>query len=320
MGGTERNRALSVGKVDVQRACNERLDGVAMVAKGDLASGPELSVLVAVKKGAGRGTEKSRTVGGVVGEVGKGGRRVGRWGGLTKEVNGEGGNRRKGTAVGVATEGGLQQHGGAAARRNVAAISSLYKLRATTETGKVAEIREKGAAALLRVILMRSDGVIRVNRRVVITTAARPGGGKSHLFKVGGGQSTLEARGAARGRHPPVGAGRRTSKRRSRNPGEEKAIRIGAGNELRDHNGSPDIGEAARVGAAGETKAVSQLHTDIHKGGGKASGGQGEEMVGGGRPRRKSNLPRGPGGTPIAEAMEGEGGEEVMAGTPLQVH
>ena len=69
MGGTERNRALSVGKVDVQRACNERLDGVAMVAKGDLASGPELSVLVAVKKGAGRGTEKSRTVGGVVGEA-----------------------------------------------------------------------------------------------------------------------------------------------------------------------------------------------------------------------------------------------------------
>ena len=117
-----------------------------------------------------------------------------------------------------------------------------------------------------------------------------------------------------------MGAGRRASKRRSRNSGEEKAIRVGAGNELRDHNSSPDIGEAACKGAAGKTKAVGQLHTDIHKGGGKAPGRQGEEMVGRGRPRGKSNLPRGPGGAPVAEAMEGEGGEEVMTGTPLQVH
>ena len=73
-GGTERNRAFSAGKSVIQEARNEGLDGVAVVAKGNLVSGPELSVLITVKEGAGWGAEESRTVGGVVGEVGKRGR------------------------------------------------------------------------------------------------------------------------------------------------------------------------------------------------------------------------------------------------------
>ena len=82
----------------------------------------------------------------------------------------------------------------------MAAISGLYELRAMTAAGKVAKVAEEDAAETAR-REVRSDRIIGASQGITIIVAAwLAGRGEGHMVKVGGGEGTLEACGATRGR------------------------------------------------------------------------------------------------------------------------